>query len=110
MDDELRLVDITDELASWVGKCEPFGQGNPPVQFLVTDCDLVNTRIFKDGKHAEFMVRQDGTTRRMVGFNMGEAAKKLRSNAVVDILFEVRFNEYRGMRSVECIVNDIVTV
>ena len=110
IDDEVLLSDITDELASWVGKCEPFGQGNPPVQFLVTDCELVNTRIFKDGKHAEFMVRQNGTTRRMVGFTMGEAAKKLRSNAVVDILFEVRFNEYRGMRNVECIVNDIKQV
>ena len=110
IDDEVLLSDITDELALWVGKCAPFGAGNPPVQFLAIDCELANVRAFKEGKHAEFMVRQNGATRRMVGFGMGDQAVKLRPHAIVDILFEVRMNEYRGMNSVECIVNGIQEV
>jgi len=109
-DDEIRLSDATEELAVWVAKCEPFGSGNPPLQFLARDCEVVSTRTFKEGKHAEFIVRQHGVTRRMVGFGLGEKTQGVQSGEIADAVFEVRMNEYRGMRSVECILVDIKLV
>ena len=107
VDDEICLADVTDELATWVGQCEPFGVGNPPLQFLVRDCELVSMRTFKEGKHMELMVRQNGHTRRMVGFGFGDRARTLRPHIMVDVVFEVRFNDFRGLRSVDCILIDV---
>ena len=102
------LADITVELAEWVVRMEPFGEGNPMPRFGFRDAAIVDARTLgQEGNHLTLTIGTYGAPRtaprlRAIWWGHGELAEQLRSESgmVRDIQFTIELSEY-GTRHVE---------
>ncbi|MBR1920414.1 MAG: hypothetical protein IJ829_00255, partial [Kiritimatiellae bacterium] len=70
--------DLTTELADWIARLEPFGEGNPEPRFGRREAVLGDVRpIGKNGSHLSLKV--DGL--RAVWWGHGDCADKIRAGA-----------------------------
>ncbi len=107
IDAEIEFPEITNELLDWIGRCEPFGKGNPPLLFSTMDCVVVSSRAFKEGKHWELVVRRGRDQQRLVQFDGGVRAASVRPGTVVDVAYEIRTNTYNGQTGPNCYLVDV---
>ena len=103
---ELRLSDVTMELATELSALEPYGTGNPVPQFILRDLLVVHITELGGGKHLKLLV-SDGTC--MISallFSTPLSRFGMREGDLVDLLCTVDINEYQNNRSVQLIVQD----
>ena len=88
--------DVTLELARWVEKMEPFGEGNPEPVFGMRDVELADIKpLGTDGKHLSVSFRNRAIPR-AVWWNRGELIEDLRASSGRrrDIAFKIALSEY----------------
>ena len=94
--------DLTVELAGWVAKMEPFGEGNPEPVFGLRGVELADAKpMGQEGRHLSLAFRNRAVPR-AVWWNHGDEVEKLRaaSGGSYDITFRIALSDY-GERHVE---------
>jgi single-stranded-DNA-specific exonuclease len=112
IDLNLRLQDLTWDLYADLARMEPFGEKNRQPLFVSSNLQVLSAdRMGKTDKHFRLTVNPgDGPIWKMVGFSMGDWADDLSMGDVVDVVYEVSVNEWRGNRELQCIIKDIKKV
>jgi len=87
----------------------PFGRSNPEPVLCVRNVtvDQPPTVMGKTGAHLRLVLRQGATVIKAVGFGMGELADDLPRGAAVDVVFEPKLSEWRGLSSAEIHIKDV---
>ena len=98
--------DISEVLVAELERLKPFGMGNPEPLFLspqvnVDGCTVVGTN------HLKFRFPGRGGPVTAIGFNMGEFMEKIEGGPALDLLYQLRFNEFRGRRSIQAVLADL---
>ena len=87
--------DLTIELAEWITRLEPFGEGNPEPVFGMKDAVICDIRpLGAEGRHLALTVNG----MRSVWWGRGDHVDELRrsSSAARDVLFTVEESDYGG--------------
>lgn len=109
IDAEVPFSALTTGLMFAIEKLEPYGQGNPQPLFLAGNLQIRGEprKVGNGERHVSFQVRQGGRDIRAIAFGMAERLPELMSaDGKCCLVFTPRFNEYRGMKSVEIQVRD----
>ena len=88
--------DLTVELAGWVAKMEPFGEGNPEPVFGLRGVELADAKpMGMEGRHLSLAFRNRAVPR-AVWWNRGDEVEKLRaaSGRRCDITFKIALSDY----------------
>lgn len=88
--------DLTLELAQWVMRMEPFGEGNPEPVFGLRNVEFADIKpMGMDGRHLSVVFR-NRLIPRAVWWNHGEKIEELRSCTAAghDIAFKLTISEY----------------
>ncbi len=105
-DIELPLADATEQFERSLRHLEPFGVGNPgPV--LVSRAVRVKgnpRRIGADGLRLAFETPTGSLS--AVGWGMAPRAADLGDGAVLDIVYKLDVNEYKGTRTLQAVLQD----
>ncbi len=107
-DCELEAGDITMELANELAMLEPFGIGNAAPQFILRGATVRKISHIGAGKHTRLSLTKDGIQLVGMYFGVGEDTHLCSEGELVDVLFNIDINEYRGSRSVQLLLHDLV--
>ena len=92
-DAEVRASDLTMELAEWIGRLEPFGEGNPEPVFVMRDAVIRDVRpLGQEARHLALVA--DGM--RGVWWGRGDLVEELRrsSSRPHDVFFRIAVSDY----------------
>ena len=92
---EVTAEDLTIELAQWVSRLEPFGEGNPEPVFAIRNAVIRDVRqLGQEGRHLALVA--DGL--RAVWWGRGDLVEELRREGTRtrDVLFNVAISDYGG--------------
>jgi single-stranded-DNA-specific exonuclease len=109
IDAEIALEAMTWDFYETVRQFEPFGIGNPEPRFVarqlrVVDCGPVGG----EGKHLRLSVaHHSGEQRKMIAFGFGAMAAELFPGAMIDAVFTVGVNTWKGNRELQLKVVDM---
>lgn len=104
----LSLDEATDELVHLLQYVGPFGIGNPEPIFWARGLAVSGgARIVGKG-HLKLRLREGGHELEAIGFGLGDDMPPERVGAgPVDVLFRLRTNEFRGIRSLQAHLKDV---
>jgi len=103
---ELHFRDISFTLRALLKKFEPYGQGNSVPKFLTKGvCILMASKMGKEGNHLRFVFEQEGITHQGVQFKTEE---RYDSGMIVDIVYTVNENSFRGNTSLQLMIDEII--
>ncbi len=99
LDAEVPASDLTVHCIEQIGRLEPVGQGNPPVQVLIRNltCQRTAQRMGRDRQHARLSVTDSECVQEVVWWNC--ASVEMPSGRF-DLAVAPQINEYEGRRSV----------
>ncbi|MCB4743142.1 MAG: single-stranded-DNA-specific exonuclease RecJ [Sulfurovum sp.] len=102
----LHFKDISFALTSLIKRFEPFGHSNPTPRFYTPKvCILQSSPMGKEGNHLRFLFKQDGIVHQGVQFR---ANTIYAPNTMVDIIYTVNKNIFRGDISLQLMVDEII--
>lgn len=104
------LGDFTLDLMEEMSLLEPFGPGNEEPIFCLRDVELFSLRrMGSENQHLRLDLRgKDGRTIKCVAFYAPEKWFNLYTNENYDFLIQPTINEFRGTRSVEARLIDVL--
>lgn len=105
-DGELALSDVTLPLVAELERLEPFGSGNPVPQFVLSDLTLTRITELSGGKHLKLTVSAGEISLFALLFSTPLSRFAFREGDRVDLLCTLSINEYRGVQSVQLVVQD----
>ncbi len=110
-DAQISSADVTLKFASQIALMEPFGEGNPEPVFLIPD--VLIRRIFrmgKEGQYRKFVCEgNDGTIFDAVWFDVDEESERhIKEGHTVSMTAALGINSWRGKKSVQCLIRDIL--
>ena len=103
-DCELEAREINMSFASEIRRLEPFGIGNATPQFTLSGANIVRISNIGGGKHTKLILEKDGIMLTAMYFGVGESELDFTVGNCVDVLFNLDINEFRGVRSVQLLV------
>ena len=86
---------------------EPHGMGNASPVFFAGRLSIVHIRPLCEGRHIKLTLAGDGSCVEAVGFGMGDCLEEFKPRDLVDILFQLDINVYRGERQVQILLKDM---
>jgi single-stranded-DNA-specific exonuclease len=105
IDIEIGAADISWELLLEIKNLEPFGEGNKEPVFLVKNMRVEAVKIVGNGnKHLKLSLRADEDGPKIfeaIGFGMGEEQSQIKSGDLVDIVFNLREDEWNGNKKMQ---------
>jgi len=105
---ELCLKDIDFELLEILEEFEPYGQKNPKPSFMLKDVTVkVDKIIGRDGRHLKLILQKDNYSIESLFFNYDI---DVRRGDIVDILFNVSKNVYRGLVTPQLLIRQIKSI
>jgi single-stranded-DNA-specific exonuclease len=101
VDLDLPLAEATDDLERLLRHLEPFGPGNPGPLFLAEGVRVVSgaRRIGADG--VKLALEAGGRRIEAVGWGLAERAGELAEGAMLDVVYKLERNEYRGITTLQ---------
>ncbi len=106
-DCEVTMKELTMTLAEEIEKLEPFGVANAVPNLILRDARIVRSASIGGGKHTKLTVEKDGVEMNAVWFNANASTLPFELSDTVDVLFQLSINEFRGVESLQMIVQDI---
>ena len=109
VDMELCFDEITLDFAERIEALAPFGIGNPTPKFASFGVRVESVSLVgSDGKHMKLRFGQNGLSLSAIAFGFGEKFDAiLNEGDLVDIVYEVAVNTWKGKRSVDLKIVDI---
>jgi single-stranded-DNA-specific exonuclease len=106
-DAEVQLSDLRIELLEDLKQLEPTGYGNPQPLFVSRGLKSLDCRVVgKDGAHLKLKVSDGWLTYDAIAFRQGDWFGNMPER--IDILYSFEINEYRGQRSFQLNIRDIL--
>ena len=96
-----------------IERLAPFGRGNPEPAILTRGARVLNRRrVGQDGAHGTLVVRLPGQTNGIKVFwrRGGEASETVDIGDEIDLVYQPRLNEFRGVTNVELTLKDLQIV
>ena len=106
-DCELEAADINMSFTNEIFRLEPFGIGNVSPRFILRNATVRKISAISGGKHTKLVLEKDGICHTAMCFGVSGAELDCCEGDAVDVLFNMDVNDYRGVRSVQLIVQDI---
>ncbi|MEA3558962.1 MAG: single-stranded-DNA-specific exonuclease RecJ [Candidatus Thermoplasmatota archaeon] len=108
IDLDLALEELDLEHVMSLGKLEPFGMENPPVQVSIRDVTIGNDmKAVGEGKHLKFMIEDGIDALPCIWFNSGDLLDDLPPGTRVDISGQPDVHHWRGSTSVQIKISDV---
>jgi len=108
IDLEIELKDISDSFVEMLEQFSPFGPQNMRPIFLTRNCEVVDTPYVVGNNHLKLRVGKDGAVLDVIGFGFGDVAGQLSGRGcLVDIVYALEFNTYRGVTKIQIRLRDI---
>jgi single-stranded-DNA-specific exonuclease len=106
---------VRSELLNWemveiLEKFAPYGEGNKRPRFIVKHFPLMEWRIVgKKEDHVKFTWRNGEDVMEGIGFGLAQLPwlKSFKRGDLVDVLFNLEINEFRGRRMLQLMVRDV---
>ena len=106
---------VVQDLLNWdtaemLERFAPFGEGNRRPSLISRDLELVQWRVVgKTGEHAKFLFRKGDELLGGIGFGLArqEWLRGVKRAKLVDVLFHLDINEFKGRRTLQLQVLDI---
>ena len=102
----VRMRDLSMKLYDEICRMEPFGTANPSPLFVLLRAKLTGIFPMGAGKHVRLTVEQDGISFQAVWFGKSASELPFWIGDAIDILFSFGVNEFRGVCSMQMIVQD----
>ena len=103
----LTMRDLTMDFATEISFLEPFGVGNATPVFSMSDVTIKRITHIGGGKHTRLLLERDGISLNALYFGVGEGALGFEVGDMIDALFQVDINDYKHVRSVQMILQDV---
>ena len=105
---------VKSDLLNWdmvemLEKFAPYGEGNKRPRFIVKHLPLVDWRaVGKKQEHVKFTWRNGEDVMEGIGFGLASLSwlKSFKRDDLVDVLFNLEINEFRGRRMLQLMVRD----
>ena len=98
---------VSSDLFDFTRELEPFGQSNPQPLFASDGLCVVNSFRVGSGKHLKFSLQdRDGSTWDAIAFRQGERVSQARPGVYLDIAYSMELNTWRGVTSLQLVVED----
>ncbi len=104
IDAEVSLDILTPSIWRQFSRMEPFGTDNPSPLLAARRVSINNVRSIGNGQHIRLVLDQNGSRVGAIGFNLGDAYL---GSGLVDIVFELRSDAWRGRTQYELGLKDI---
>ena len=105
-DFSIRMKNVTMELAKEILLLEPFGAGNLAPVFMMRDVTVKKITAIGAGKHTRLLLEQDGICMTALYFGVSIEELGFTIGDVIDVLFHMDINDYKGTQSVQMILQD----
>lgn len=107
IDSEIEFMDINKDILKAVISMSPFGEGNSEPIFMSRGVNILFKNIV--GKnHLKLILEKDGVRNEAIGFNKLYLSSDIEKGDVIDIIFRLGENEYRGIKSIQLEIIDII--
>jgi len=107
IDGSLEPDQVTPELIEELEKLKPYGMGNPEPVFHLPAVTPQAVRIVGE-THLRFQIPCGKGRMNVIGFNLGDYASQVTEASSLDLLCHLRFNDYRGTRSIQAVLMDLM--
>lgn len=107
VDCEIEPKDIDISLAEQISTLEPFGVSNPTPTFLLRGLTVNRIISMAGGKHTKLILGSGNASYQAVCFGMATDSLEIYPGEEIDMLCQIAINEFRGVSSVQLIVQDI---
>jgi single-stranded-DNA-specific exonuclease len=114
IDLKLKLDDITMDLYKKIQLLAPFGMKNPEPLFVSKKVIIEEARaIGANGKHLKLKLNQESRIKNQgdafdaVAFGMGEKISDLKTGSLIDIVYTIDLNVWRGKESLQLKIKDL---
>ncbi len=110
IDTEVGGEDLTLDLTSELEKLEPFGEANPEPVFLSRNFEIIEKRVVGvEQNHLWLRLRppfSKGMIFKAIGFKMADRENEISPGAKIDLVFNLRVNEFNGFKNLDLIIID----
>ncbi|MCD4669345.1 MAG: single-stranded-DNA-specific exonuclease RecJ, partial [Actinomycetia bacterium] len=107
-DIEIGFQDIDIRFLEDLCLLRPNGLGNPRPAFITRDCDVIEVKQLKNGKHAKIRLKNNNRIFDGLIFNIDDSKKKILSDKKkIDILYDLQLNTWNNIVSIQIIIKDI---
>ena len=110
IDYEISAEDVDWKLLENISKLQPFGEGNAEPVFLLRNLVVENLKILGNGsKHLKLSLREKQGTQvfSAIGFGLGENPLNIAEGDAVDVVFNLKEDEWNGHGAVQLFLVDI---
>lgn len=102
IDTEIDIEDIHTNTIKIIDLLQPTGQGNPKPSFLIKQMEVSEIRSIGDNsKHLRMIVKSKGRTINCIGFSMGQYSIKTKVGDLLNLVFWLEINEFRGSKNLQ---------
>ncbi len=109
VDAEVPLEEITWEFFEALEALEPFGEGNPLPVLMSSMCTVVGVQaVGKEGRHLQLrLAASTPAVKKCIGFDFGAWGARLSVGDVLDVVYNVTVNEWKGNRELQLKILDL---
>lgn len=110
VDCETKFSDINLRTAEEIFALEPYGSANPQPLFCLRGAKIESVTMLSGGKHTKLLIsdpENDAVTRAAMVFGCRTEDFAYRAGDIVDLVYTMEINEFRGERSAQMLVSDL---
>lgn len=108
IDQKVELKDITIDDIRQLRILEPFGEANSVPLFQFSNLKIDSIRALSEGKHLKLILKDENNRYLdVIGFNIGNLSEEYRIGEKVDVVGNLKINNYNNQESIQLILNDI---
>ncbi len=108
VDVEVGLEEMSSELLRYLKHLGPHGIGNPAPSFLLRGVSLRRPPRVVGNDHLKLLLREGGVELDAIGFHLASRIPpRSLGPGPMDVVFQLRENEYRGVRRLQAHVRDL---
>ncbi len=108
IDGEVTFNEVTADLYAQLMRLAPFGFGNPSPMLACRQAEVVDWRtVGNDGKHLKLKIKNHRFILDAIGFNLTDCQEHVDLGTQLDVVFELRMNEWNGRSNLQLNVKDL---
>ena len=113
LDSKIAPSALNEEFYEDINSLAPFGSGNNEPKFVIEDLNVIKSDIVGDNHIKSILKGRDGSSIKSFAWNAVngplEGFLNVKNKKKITVAGKMSLNEYRGIRSIEFIIEDIAT-
>lgn len=109
IDAALSMSQVSWDLADWMAKLEPFGEGNPRPKFLLRGLAVSAVDVIGKNKNTVRIAARGDLPKeaKLIGFNFVTKAEGVRAGMTIDAVVELGINAWNGTKEIQLKLVDV---